>query len=68
MYDQQLANVKEGDRSGDILFARIIYRNVKYAMKTAARLVKILIAPKVIAAERSGDTRDVSAIIICRKN
>jgi hypothetical protein len=55
---------KNNDQNGDVLFARIIYRNVKYAMKTAARLVKILITPKVMAAERSGDTRDVSAMII----
>lgn len=29
---------------------------MKYAIKTAAKLVKMLMTPKVIAAERSGDT------------
>jgi hypothetical protein len=34
-----------------------------YAINTAARLVKKLITPKVTAADRSGDTRDVSAVV-----
>ena len=36
-----------------------MYRSVRYAIKTAIALVKILITPKVIAADRSGDTNGI---------
>lgn len=45
----------------------IIYRSVRYAISTAAALVKKLIMPITMAVERSGDTGDVSVIIASRR-